>query len=104
MYYKVIKNNRVIDVLSQLIYVKYLPKHNIMISCQEDDAQAIISSDGNHIWHIKELYNIPVDGYDTVDLIEVDAYEYEELKRLNLKTREEIIDQYTQELLEMGIL
>ena len=75
-----------------------------MVVCTEDDAQAILSSDGNYIWHVPELYNIPVDGYDTVELVEIDLYEYEELKRLNLKTREEIIDDYTKTLLEMGIL
>lgn len=104
MYYKVIKNNHVIDVLSSLTYLKYQPKHNVMVVCTEDDAQAILSSDGNYIWHVPELYNIPVDGYDTVELVEIDLYEYEELKRLNLKTREEIIDDYTKTLLEMGIL
>ena len=104
MYYKVIKNNKVIDVLSHLVYLKYQPKHNIMIICSENDAQAILSSDGNYIWHIPELYNIPVNGYDTVELVEIDNYEYQTLKKLNLKTREEIIDQYTLELMEVGIL
>lgn len=104
MYYKVLKNNRTIDILSHLTYLKYQPKHNIMITCTEDDAQAILSSDGRYVWHIPELYKIPVDGYDTVDLEEIDVYEFEELKRLNLKTREEIIDEYTKELLKMGVL
>lgn len=104
MYYKVIKNNRTIDILSHLTYLKYQPKHNIMVTCTEDDAQAILSSDGKYIWHIPELYKIPVDGYDTVELVEIDLYEYEELKRLNCKTREEILDSYTKELLEMGVL
>lgn len=104
MYYKVIKNNRVIDVLSHLTYLKYQLKHKVWLTCIEDDAQAILSSNGEYIWHIPELYNIPVDGYDTVELTEIDIYEYEELKRLNLKTREEILDEYTKELLEIGIL
>lgn len=104
MYYKVIKNDRVIDVLSHLTYLKYQPKHHIMITCSEDDAQAILSSDGNYIWHIPELYNIPVNGYDTVELKEIDVYEYEELKRLNFRTPEDIIDEYTKSLIEMGIL
>lgn len=104
MYYKIIKNNRVIDVLSQLIYLKYYPKHHIMITCTEDDAQAILSSDGNYIWHIPELYNIPIDGYETMELVEIDQYEYDELKKLNCKTREEIIDEYTKNLIETGIL
>lgn len=33
MFYKVIKNDRVIDVLENLSYVKYQKKHNMMISC-----------------------------------------------------------------------
>lgn len=104
MYYKVIKNHRVIDILTQLIYCKYQPKHKIMVVCTEDDAQAILSSDGQHIWHTPDLYKIPVDGYDTVEVVEIDQYEYEDLKKLNLKTREEIIDDYTMELLEAGLL
>lgn len=104
MYYKVMKNGRAIDVLTQLIYLKYQPKHKIMITCTEDDAQAILSSDKKYIWHIPELYNIPVNGYDTVELVEIDQYEYEELNNLNYKTREEIIDEYTKNLIEMGIL
>lgn len=104
MYYKVIKNNRVIDVLSHLTYLKFQQKHKIWLTCTEDDAQAILSSDGNYVWHTPELYNIPIDGYDAVELAEIDVYEYEELKRLNFKTREEILEDYTLELLEAGIL
>lgn len=104
MYYKVIKDNRVIDVLSHLTYLKYQPKHHIMVTCTEEDAQAILSSAGEYVWHIPELYQIPVDGYDTVELAAIDLYEYDELKRLHLQTREEILDAYTRELLETGVL
>jgi hypothetical protein len=104
MYYKVLKNNRVIDVLDRLIFVKYQHKHGIMIACDQSQAQAIISSDKKHIWHVSGLYGIPVDGYDTVDLVEIDQYEYNQLKILNLKTPEEIIDEYTLLLIEGGIL
>lgn len=92
MYYKVLKNGRVIDVLDHLIFVKYQFKHNIMVLCDKSEAQAIVSSDGTYIWHIDGLYNIPVDGYDTVTLKKIDVYEYNQLKMLNLKTPEEIID------------
>ena len=104
MYYKVIKNNKVIDVLDHLTFVKYHKKNNMMIACAKSEAQAIISSDGEHIWHIIGLYNIPVDGYDTVELIEIDKYEYQQLKILNLKTPEEIIDEYTLLLINGGVL
>ena len=104
MYYKVLEDNKVIDVLDHLSFVKYQEKHGIMVSCYEEDAQAIISSDGKHIWHVIGLYNIPVSGYDTVELEEIDKYEYDQLNMLNMKTPQEIIDAYTLSLLEGGIL
>lgn len=104
MYYKVIKNNRVIDVLDKLIFLKYQPKHKIMVLCDESEAQAILSSDKNHIWHETSLYNIPITGYDTVKLEEIDEYEYNRLKLLNMKSPEEIIDGFVMSLIEEGIL
>ena len=104
MYYKVLKNGKVIDVLDHLSFAKYQDKHRIMITCSQEEAQAIISSDGEYIWHVEGLYGIPVDGYDTVNLEEIDEYEYKQLKALNMKTPEEIIDEYTLLLIEGGIL
>lgn len=104
MYYKVLKDNKVIDVLDHLSFVKYQEKHGIMVSCTQEEAQAILSSDGEHIWHVYGLYNLPVDGYDTVTLDEVDVYEYNQLKMLNGKTIEEIIDAYTKSLIDGGVL
>ena len=104
MYYKVLKNNKVIDVVDHLTFVKYQKKHNVMIACEQSEAQAIISSDGEYIWHVVGLYGIPTDGYDTVELIEIDEYEYRQLKVLNMKTPEEIIDEYTLLLINGGVL
>ena len=42
MYYKALKNDKVIDVLDHLSFVKYQEKHNIMVSCAKEEAQAII--------------------------------------------------------------
>ncbi len=103
-YYKVIFNNRVIDVLDQLIYLKHQPKHNIMVLCDESEAQAIMSSDKENIWHVNGLYDIPVDGYNSVELIEIDEYEYKQLKVLNMKSAEQIIDEFVMGLLEEGLL
>ena len=103
-YYKVIKDGRVIDVLDRLDYVKYQKKHNQMLLCSIEEAQAILSSDGRTAWHENSLRVIPVDGYDTVELKEIDIYEYNQLKMLNMKTPMEIIKAYTKELLEGGIL
>lgn len=104
MYYKILKDGKVIDVLDHLVFVKYQNKHNIMLVCDESEAQGIVSSDGSYVWHVEYLYKIPVDGYDTVDLVEIDKYEYEQLKVLNYKTPQEILDAYTLSLIEGGIL
>ena len=104
MYYKVLKDDKIIDVLDCLIYLKWQPKHKIMVLCGENEAQAILSSDKNTIWHECTLYNIPVDGYDTVCLEEIDKYEYEKLRALNLKTPEEIIDNFVMTLLKDNII
>ena len=104
MFYKVIKNNKVIDVLDRLVFLKYQEKHNRMLFCDEDEAQAIYSSDGKYIWHEESLYNIPVSGYDTVRLEEIDEYEYNQLKILNGKTPEEIIDNFVLSLISEGVV
>lgn len=104
MYYKVLKDNRVIDVLDRLTFVKYQPKHKIMVACDKSQAQAIISSDGEYIWHIPGLYGIPVDGYDEVELVEIDKYEYDQLKVLNMRDPQAIIDEFVLSLMEGGIL
>lgn len=104
MYYKVLKDDKIIDVLDCLIYLKWQPKHKIMVLCKESEAQAILSSDKNTIWHEHTLYDIPVSGYDTVCLEEIDKYEYEKLKVLNLKTPEEIIDNFVMTLLKGNII
>lgn len=106
MYYKVLKNNKVIDVLDNLIYLKWEPKHKIMVLSDENEAQAILSSDKNTIWHEKSLYKVPVEEpkFDTVEIVEIDEYEYKQLKMLNLSTPEAIIDAFLLTLIENNII
>lgn len=104
MFYKVVKDGKVIDVLDRLVFLKYQEKHSRMVFCTEDEAQAISSSNGRYIWHEESLYNIPVEGYDTVKIEEIDKYEYERRKVLNGKSPEEIIDAYTAMLLSDGVI
>ena len=95
MYYKVVLDNKVIDVLDNLVYLKYQPKHNRMLLCNESEAQAVFSSDRSEIWHVDGFYDLPVDGYDTVQLIPIDKFEYRRFKVFSGKTPEEIIDRFT---------
>ena len=104
MFYKVLKNGKVIDVLDQLIYLKYQPKHQKMLLCTEEDAQAILSSDQNEVWHEETLYKVPVPGYETVKIEEIDEHEYKQLKMLNGKTPEEIVDAFVLTLINEGVI
>lgn len=104
MYYKVLKNGRVIDALDRLHFVKYQPKHDIMVNCTEDEAQGVISSNGKYIWHVDGYYLIPSLEYDTVTLEPIDKYEYDQIKVLGGTTPEAIIDAYTLTLIQGGLL
>ena len=104
MFYKVIKDNKVIDVLDNLTYLKWEPKHKIMVLSGIDEAQAILSSSKDAIWHEKSLYKVPVSGYDEVEIFEIDEFEYKQLRVLNMKSPESIIDEYNLLLLEMGVI
>ena len=104
MYYKVLKDGKVIDVLDRLVFVKYQAKHDIMVACVESEAQAIMSSNGEYFWHVRGLYGIPVSGYDEVEIEQIDVYEYKHLKMLNCMSVQQIVDEYTLTLLEEGLL
>ena len=102
MFYKVIKEDKVIDVLNELIYLKYQEKHDRMLFCDENEAQAIFSSDRKTIWHEETLYNLPVSGYDTVKIEEIDEYDYKRLKALNCGTIEDVIDEAVTSIIVNG--
>lgn len=104
MFYKVIKDEKVIDVLDRLVFLKYQNKYQRMIFCEEEDAQAIFSSDRKTIWHEESLYRIPTDGYDTVRVEKISEYEYKQLKMLCGKTPEEIIDAFVLSLIYEGVI
>lgn len=104
MYYKVLKDNKVIDVLDSLIYLKWQPKHKIMVLSDENEAQAILGSDKNTVWHEKTLYNVPVDGYETVSIEPIDEFEYKQLKMFSCKTLDEVLDEYTLLLINEGVI
>ena len=104
MYYKVLKDGRVIDALDRLQFVKYQPKHNIMVNCTEDDAQGIISSNGKYIWHVDGYYLIPSPEYDTVTLEPIDKYEYDQIMALVVTTPKAIIYSCTLTLIQGGLL
>lgn len=80
MYYRVVKNGKVIDVLDRIVYVKHQEKHNQLLICDIKEAQAILSSDGSYAWHIEGLYNFNPDN-TTYIISEISKYDYDKYKK-----------------------
>ena len=87
MYYKVLKNEKIIDVLDRILYCKHQVKHDIVLFCKPNEAELFLSSDENYAWHDYSLRRLPkgVTKYETVELVEISEEEYETIKHLSLK-------------------
>ena len=73
---KILHNNLIIDVCMKENYLRFLPNHKRFISVDPTIANAIIGSDNNTIYHLKNTpYNF-LDEYKTVEIVEIDEKEY----------------------------
>lgn len=103
-YYKVLHNNKVIDVLDRIVFCKYQLKNKTLILCEEKDAQGILSSTGEVAYHLSSNLPFDVDMYKTVTLEEIDEQEYKRLKLYNLATPEEMAETILLELMKRGVM
>lgn len=89
MYCKVLKNGEIIDVLDRIVYMKHQMKHGLPLITEKKDAQLFLSSDEQYVWHDYSLRRLPagVTKYETVELVEISAQEYEMIKHLSLKNK-----------------
>lgn len=79
MYYKIIKNNEIVDVVDHLRYVRRNPRNGSILSCGSKKGPGILSYDGSTIYKIDDI----LDGdYDAVTMKEIDAAEYRRLRDL----------------------
>lgn len=76
MFYKVIKNNKVIDVTDSLTYVRISPKSGKILICTKAEASGIASSDRKTVWHLKGFYPFPCGDYETVEIEIISKEEY----------------------------
>lgn len=93
--FKIIENNQIIDVVENLKFVKCLPKSKRIICVDERQANGIMASNGNDVYHI---YGTPYTFKGDVKSVrfeEIDAEEYERLtqqvkanEKLESKVRE----------------
>lgn len=74
--YKILYNNQIIDVIKEIQYIKYLPMTKRMINVDKLQANGIISSDGNVIYHINGTKNNFANKKKTVQIVPIEEEEY----------------------------
>ena len=80
MFCKIFKNDEVVDLLNQIQYVQYQHKHDVVLLCEPEVAEAILSSDGTRGFHIDGLYYFKPDN-TTYYIEEISESIYNKLKK-----------------------
>lgn len=77
--YKVIENNQIIDVLEEAQFIKYLPKSKKQILVDERQANGVVSSNGNEVYHLLNTPYTFAESKRTVSLVQIGEEEYNNL-------------------------
>ncbi len=91
MYYKVVSDGKIIDVLESASFVRYQSKNDLMLVCDKDSAEGVLSSDGNSIYRIVEECSTKLQDHDLVELYEIDQKEFDILADL-IKSNDTPVD------------
>ena len=87
--FKIIENNQIIDVVENLKFVKCLPKSKRIICVDERQANGIMASNGNEVYH---LYGTPYNFESEKKTVRYEEIDNEEAERLTwqLKKNEQL--------------
>ena len=88
--YKIIKNNKVIDVIEFPYFVKFLTSGHIAIT-DKSSAQGIVGSDDKTVYSFTHLDNKP--DIPVVTLKEIDTEEFNRLSKLLNSDQEVVLDE-----------
>ena len=100
------KSRKVIDLFSgeKLVYVKYQPKHQILLLTDETEAMGIML-DYDKCYHLETLLPFPDDcHYITAKIEEIAEIEYDDLRENLLQSADDILENLLVELMERGVL
>lgn len=80
-YYKILSAGAVID--AGCVFLRWQPKHRILVGCAAGEAHFIQSSDQAQVWRVPWLNPVPAGAptFETVQAVEIDADEYAALRR-----------------------
>lgn len=80
MYFKIIYNYIVIDILDSVQYVRWLKRGKKFVKTEMTSANGILASDGINIYHVEGMPEFDGMGnYKTVHMIQIDKEEYDKL-------------------------
>lgn len=81
MYFKIIYNALVIDILDSVQYVRWLKRGKKFVKTEMTSANGILASDGINIYHVEEMPDFDGMGnYKTVHMLQIEKEEYDKLK------------------------
>ena len=82
MFYKVLHNNMLIDLLTDVRYVRYLPRQKRLVQTDSQSANGVMGSDRNTVYHLIGRPNT----FDTaVKSVEIHKISEEEFDRLSME-------------------
>ena len=97
MYYKLMNNDMVVDLLQEIHYVRYLPNSKRWINTDAMSANGIMNMDGSKIYHISGRAIVYPSEITSVRIVKIDEKEYNMLatqyavqRKENEELREEI--------------
>lgn len=80
MYFKIIYNNLVIDILDSIQYVRWLKRGQKFVRTEMTSAHGILASDNLNIYHVDGMPEFDgVKNYKTVHMVEITKDEYDKL-------------------------
>ena len=78
MYYKIISGGQIVDACEGLRYVHWQEKNRLFLTCGEQDADGIVSTDGENVYLLEGSQQIGDYAYASVT--EIMKEEYDELR------------------------
>ena len=80
MFYKLMYNNMVIDLLNEVRWVRYLPNSKRLVATDSQAANGVMGSDHNTVYHIFGKPYTFANEVKTVEVVKIDALEYNRLQ------------------------
>lgn len=76
MFYKIVKGNTIVDATQVLSFVRQNLRNKVIIACEPEVANGIVSSDGSVVWHLEDQPQFIEGTFESVKAVEITEDEY----------------------------